>query len=304
MKLKRMLAIVMAAGLSIFSLAGCNVTTNNYVNELTKTTTWGATSNQVSGNINILQDGVNTNITFTGTGYNNGNKGMSEITFNDPSGNVNIPKIKCYVDNNTTYINKSYFTELYALEGETVPSGLANINAEYIGIDSGMNIAEVQQIVNNPQKIMQFTSTLFNNEDVDLPLKQNGRQYSVNMTSDEMIDYAMKLIKAGSNNLENINSTLGLNLTAEKIAAIKSGVNNSDETVAMVKTILAGSSVSGKQTFTDNSSSTSFNINLKIQNSASMAVSISSTSTKAEVKDIVMPTSTVKLTEAQFQQLL
>ena len=33
MKLKRMLAIVMTAGLSIFSLAGCSETTNNYANE-------------------------------------------------------------------------------------------------------------------------------------------------------------------------------------------------------------------------------------------------------------------------------
>ena len=76
------------------------------------------------------------------------------------------------------------------------------------------------------------------NNDLDLPFVQNGREYTINLDADKTVDLSAKAIKAAGNNLDNINSTfLGSKLTTENIAEIKTAVNDAkfDATLPQIK---------------------------------------------------------------------
>ena len=154
MKLKKTLALFMTTTLGIATLTGCSAATTNYTKELAKASQWTATSTETNGNVAIDVQGQKLNISFTGTGYTSGDKSFAEVKFNDPSGLFKLPDIKVYVDNGVSYINKSYFEGIYTMSGEKVPEKLAKINAEYIGIDSGIDVATLQKIISDPEAVL------------------------------------------------------------------------------------------------------------------------------------------------------
>eukprot|EP00831_Metopus_contortus_P054275 TRINITY_DN45655_c0_g1_i2.p1 TRINITY_DN45655_c0_g1~~TRINITY_DN45655_c0_g1_i2.p1 ORF type:complete len:274 (-),score=51.70 TRINITY_DN45655_c0_g1_i2:3-791(-) len=226
MNLKKALALLVSGSLCIATLAGCSQKTTNYLNEISKTSKWSARSSESNGIMNIDVQGQKINLSFTGTGYSSGNKSMSEVKFKDPSGLIKIPDIKIYTDGNTTYINKSYFVNIFAMTGQAVPEKLSKINAEYIGIESNMDAAKIQKIVTDPDEMIELSKTIFGNSDIDLPYEQNGREYTMNLDSNEMIDLGVKALRTSSNNIENINKTFGLGMTAQQIAQFKAGTNS------------------------------------------------------------------------------
>ena len=242
MKIKKTLAIVMTAAMSFSTLTGCSQATTNYIQELSKTSKWESTSCEANGSVNVEAQGLNKNISFTSTGYSSGDKSYSEIKFNDPSGMFNIPEIKAYTDGSTAYLNKSYYEGIYTMMGEAVPEGLKNVSAEYIGIDTGMNAAELKTVMTEPDAIVKLSKTIFGDADMDLPYVQNGREYTVSLDSDQAVDLAVKGINAVSGNLENLNTTFGLNLTADQIAELRKQVADQGFTqgVAAVKDAVKG----------------------------------------------------------------
>ncbi len=305
MRLKKMLSIVMSAGLCIMSLTGCSSATNNYMKEFEEAQKWTGCSSDISGNILLEADGEKIDLNITASGCNSGNKGMSKVKITDKSGNFNLPEIECYVDSDgTTYINKSYFTDLYLISGEKIPDKLASLNAEFIGMDLGTDIKEMQQLTSDPKQLMKLVNTLFKNSDVDLPIKQNGREYSIKMNSDEMIEYGAKLMKAGVNNLDSLNGEFNLGLSAQDIEDIKNSTNNCDEMVNSLKDLIKGSSVDIKQTFDNNNITVLLNLDLKIKDNANITISINETCKKTDLKEIKMPSNSIKLTGEQYAELL
>lgn len=281
MKLKRTLAVLLSAGLCMFSLAGCSDAGKNYANELAKNSKMQSQASQISGTMNLTANGETMSFNISGTGYSNGNKGFSDIKITESTGTLNFPEIKCYVDNGTSYINKSYFEGIYKMTGAQVPAGLANIKAEYIGIESGFNIGELQQLVTNPESLMTLGTTLFGNGD-DITFTQSGRQYAFSLNADQMVNYIDKFAKQSNNNTSA--------LSAEDIASMKN--------------LLAGSTIKCTQSFTDTGSTVAMQMNIKVQNTMTVTATLNSTCQKADAKEIVMPASVVKLTGQQYANLL
>jgi len=311
MKIKKTLALIMVAALTAGTMAGCSQATLNYSKELSNTAKWEATTSNIEGTVNVDAQGVKEEITFTANGYKAKDQIYVDMKFNNTSGKIKIPEIKEYLDGNTIYINKSYFEGMATLGGQPVPEGLANIKEEYIAIDSsatGMDLNQLKALTTQPDSMAQFGKLVFgDNSDLDLPFVQNGREYTINLDADKTVDLSAKAIKAACNNLDKINETfLGSKLTAENIAQIKASVNDEqfDATLPLVKTTLAGSTISSKEVFTDNDYIADFNMNLQVKDLGKVSLVMKSTCTKSEVKEITLPTSKVKLTLEEYTNLL
>lgn len=306
MKIKKTLAIVMVAALSIGTLAGCSQATLDYSQELSKTTEWEALESNVEGSINIDSQAMKDEIKFTSTGYKNNDKSYVDIKFTDQTGAFQIPEIKAYCDGTTNYINKSYYEEIYKLSGQAIPEGLANIKEEYIGIDLASTGVDINRIkaLSQPDGISELVKSTFGeNNDLDLPFVKNGREYSLNLDSDKAVDLIAKAIKAANNNS---NNTLKLGLPGEGESQAKAEANSSDfETwVSGIKAALTGSRISSKERFTDTTYNSDINVNLIIKDFGNVSASVRSSSAKSEAKDIDFPTSTLKITQEEFTKML
>ncbi|OOM79368.1 hypothetical protein [Clostridium sp. BL-8] len=309
MRIKKTLAFIMAAALTVGTMTGCSQATLNYSKEIANTAKWEAATSNFEGTIDINAQGISKEIKFTSTGYKAKDQSYVDMKFIDPSGTLNIPEIKAYNDGTTAYINKGYFEGIFALTGQAVPEGVANIKEDYIGIDlasSGMNVNQIKAF-SEPDGMVQFAKLVFGeNNDLDLPFVQNGREYTINLDADKTVDLAGKAIKAASNNLDNINSTFNMRLPAESLAQIKTAVNDAsfDTQLNNLKETLAGSTITSKEDFTDSTYNDNFNMDLKIKNFGTISLVMKAASAKSEVKTIDFPTSTLKVTQDEYIKLL
>ena len=308
MKLKKTLALIMTAALTVGTMAGCSQATLNYSTELAKTAKWEATTSSIEGTVNVDGLGVKEEIKMTATGYTANNESYVDMKFTDPSGKFNIPELKAYSDGTTSYINKSFYEGIYALSGQTAPTGLASIKEEYIGIDStssGMDVNQIKALTSKPDAMIELGKLVFGNSDVDLPFVQNGREYTINLDANQTVDLTAKAIKAACNNLDNINNTFKLRLTAEDISQIKASVNDAsfDAGLNEAKTALAGSTITSKEVFADDSYTSDFNMNLQIKDFGKISLVMKSKCDKSEVKAITLPTSKIKLTAEEFAKI-
>ena len=308
MKLKKTLALIMTAALTVGTMAGCSQATLNYSTELAKTAKWEATTSSIEGTVNVDGLGVKEEIKITATGYAANNESYVDMKFTDPSGKFNIPELKAYSDGTTSYINKSFYEGIYALSGQTAPTGLTSIKEEYIGIDStssGMDVNQIKALTSKPDAMIELGKLVFGNSDIDLPFVQNGREYTINLDANQTVDLTAKAIKAACNNLDNINNTFKLKLTAEDISQIKASVNDAsfDAGLNEAKTALAGSTITSKEVFADDSYTSDFNMNLQIKDFGKISLVMKSKCDKSEVKAITLPTSKIKLTAEEFAKI-
>lgn len=312
MQIKKTLALIMAAALTVGTMAGCSQTTLNYSSELLKTEQWEATTSNIEGTVNVDTSEAKEEIKITATEYVANDQSYVDMKFTNKSGNFNIPELKAYSDGTTSYINKSFYEGIYTLNGQTVPTELANIKEEYIGIDStasGMTINQIEALTNKSDSIVELGKLVFGNSDVDLPLVKtlvkNGRAYTMNLNTNEAVDLASKAIKAACNNMDSINNTFKLGLTADDISQIKTSVNDAsfDASLNELKTTLAGSTINSKEVFTDNDYTSDFKMNLHIKDFGKISLLMKTVSAKSEVKEITLPTSKIKLTAEEFAKI-
>ncbi len=306
--MKKTLAIIMTAALTIGTMAGCSQSTLNYSKEISNTAKWEATTSNIEGTVNVDATGIKEEITFTATGYAANNESYVEMKFNDASGKFNIPEIKAYSDGTTNYINKSFYEGIYALSGQTAPEALTNIKEEYIAIDSasnGINANQIKALTTQPDAVVELGKLVFGNSDIDLPFVQNDREYTINLDTNQTVDLGAKAVKAAGNNLDNINNTFKLGLTTEGIAQAKTSINDAsfDKSLTDAKTALAGSTITSKEAFTDSDYTSDFNVNLQVKDFGKISFVMKSTSTKSEVKAITLPTSKIKLTAEEFAKV-
>ncbi|MBW6410199.1 hypothetical protein [Clostridium weizhouense] len=307
MKLKKTLSVIMAATLSMFTIAGCSSEAMSYSKEINNLAKWEATNSEFTGEVNIEAQGETNKLTFTGTSYNKGqDQGYVEFKFNDASGKINIPELKIYMDKGIAYMNKSYYVNNFTANGATAPAGLVNLPYEYIGIDSGMDMSAIKEMTKSPDYLANLGKMIFGDNKVDLPLVQNGREYSINMNSDEMIELVAKAAKAMVNNLDSSNSGLNLGFDAQTIKDIQKSVNDPsfNDALNQAKTLMQGSTLTTKETFSDKDYKSEMNMNLQIKDMAKISIKVNTTSAKAEAKNIEIPSSKTTLKQDEFIKLL
>lgn len=310
MKLKKTLALIMTAAMTIGTMAGCSQTTLNYSKELSNTSKWEAVTSSLEGKVNVDAQGQKEEVTFTATSYSTKEKAYLDMKFNNTSGKIKIPEMQIYVDGMTTYINKSFYEGLETMTGQTNPSGFANIKEDFIALENpaakGMDVNKIKALASQPDVMVQLGKMFFGeNNDLDLPFVQNGREYTLKLDANQSVDLGAKALKAYVNNMDKLGNTLGLGVNSENIAPIKAAVNDAkfDQALPQVKALLAGSTINSKEVFSDNSYNADINVNLQIKDLGTVSIEVKSTSAKSEVKDITLPTSKVKLSPEEFVKL-
>lgn len=312
MRIKKTLALIMAAALTVGTMSGCSKTTLSYSSELLKVEQWEATTSNIEGTVKIDTSAAKEEIKMTATEYVANDQSYIDMKFTNTSGDFNIPELKAYSDGTTSYINKSFFEGIYTLNGQTAPAELTNIKEEYIGVDSessGITVNQIEALTNKSDSIVELGKLVFGNSDVDLPLVKtvvkNGRAYTMNFNANEAVDLASKAIKAACNNMDSINNTFKLGLTADDISQIKTSVNDAsfDASLKELKTTLAGSTIASKEVFTDNDYTSDFKMNLHIKDFGKISLLMNTVSTKSEAKAITLPANKIKLTAEEFTKI-
>ena len=169
-----------------------------------------------------------------------------------------------------------------------------------------METDELKTMMTDTDAIVKLSKSIFGDSDIDLPYVQTGREYTMNLDSDQVVDLGVKGINAVSKNLENVNTTFKLGLTSDQIAEVKNQLADESFTqgVTAVKDAIKGSTISVKEVFEDSKYTSAVNVNIQVKDICKVSVTTNSTSTKAEVKDIAMPTSVAKFNQEQINQLL
>lgn len=309
MKFKKTLALIMTAAMTIGTMAGCSQATQNLSSEISKTSQWEAYNMDSEGKQNIEMLGSNQEIKFTSTGYSTKDKAYIDMKFDNGNSMYKLPELKEYFDGKTLYINKNYYEETYSLNGLAVPEGLSKIKEEYIGIDlqaMGIDMNKLSLVAGKPDSMAVLSQLVLGSNNVlDLPFVQNGRDYTLNLNSSQIVDLATKVVNTGVSNLENaanlenLNNTLGLQIKSEDVKGFKAAYDG-----AGYDTKLEGSTANLKYTFTDNSCTVNYNINLQIKDFGKYGIDMKTTSTKSELKDLTFPTSTIKFTPEELTKLI
>ncbi|MDD1587428.1 hypothetical protein C7U89_31500, partial [Bradyrhizobium sp. WBOS4] len=90
------------------------------------------------------------------------------------------------------------------------------------------------------------------------------------------------------------------------ITQMKTAANSPefDKSLPEIKASLAGTTINSKEVFTDNDYSSDFNMNLQIKDFGTIALTMKTTDTKSDVKGITFPTSTLKVSQEEFNKLM
>lgn len=292
MKIKKALALVVSAALSISTLCGCSQATQNYGEELNKVSGWGAYTTEGSGTYTFSGQGISKTLNVTTTSYCSDNKTYSEVKYDDPEGLIKMPDMKTFCDGSVSYINKSYFEDMYTMNGQTVPDGLKNLNAEYIALDSGFDADKMKALTSNPKDYADLAKNLLGDSDIDLPYVQKGREYELKLDSDKIAELESLFMKNFAANNTNESGQIGVTNEEQQ------------KSVDELKQLYKGSSITTKETFEDDKYTVSLIYDIKSDDTSEIVMTMNSTSNKCDKKDIDVPTNVVKLTQDEFSKLL
>ena len=292
MRIKKALALVVSAAVTISTLAGCSQAAQNYGEELSKVSKWDSYTTESSGTYTMSNGGTSQTFKFTSTSYSSDNKAYSEVKYNSADSDAQVLDMKSYFDGSSYYINKSYFEDMYKLSGKEVPEKLKKLNAEYIGLDIGANMDAIKTLMSNPKEYIKIAETLFGENSIDLPYVQNGREYELNLDSEKVAQLQSLLIK-------NVLSKSG-----EKNAQNGALNEEQEKAVDSLKDLYSGSSISTKESFEDDKYTVDMNFDLKVKDVSEVNMNMNSVSNKCDKKEITIPSNSVKFTQEEYVNLL
>ena len=289
MKFKKILAILATTIISFSCLAGCSESTNNYVKEISNISSWEASETQLSGNIVTYINGEahNTKVLISET--TSDTKAHVKMDLIDKS--IDLPAMDMYVDGNKEYINKDFLVACYNQSKIPVSDSLKNSTADYLEIDTNVDTDNLMNLSKSPESLMNFYSSLVGNKDIDIPIVQNGRSYSLTLDSDTSIDLYSNFIQSLSNN-----SILQLSGAIDNELNALSSIPENDLNTVMngLKETLKGSTISTKEIFSDDMYATNISAKVKLNGAEAVDINISGVSNKKEKFDIAVPQNTIK----------
>lgn len=303
MRIKKIAALVMAGSLSVCALTGCSQESKNYFNEVEKTASWDGVDTKVDGAVVLNVAGQDLKFDFKGDGYINQAdlKGKLNISLNSNNEEIKIPSIEMYLDNAVSYINKDYFTGAFTNNGLEVPSGIANIPAQYIGIDNGMD-KNYYKMLSTQTGLLDFQKDLLGDTQLEIPMTQKDREYTVNLNEEQISDLIKDIVNGVGSNLDKLNTTFNIGLDADKVKEIQTQLQSDMVKTQLngIKDLIKGSTVTVVYKFEDDSLTSNINVDIKVKDMGSINITANGVNTKAEKKDVEIPLGRVKFTQKQY----
>jgi hypothetical protein len=312
---RKIIAMIMTVFM-LLATVGCSTEGLNLYGEIKKASAWEC--EETKGNVAVALEapGVKVSIGAQFDGYVNTKEtnGMVKMTINkldiNAEGNnisispTKIAPVTMYIDKQIIYISKGYFTDLFAVSGAPVPKALKDIKAEYIGLDASKGTGAVSF---DQKKSMELFEKLFVGSKVELPVTQNGREYTIELNADQMIDLSAQFAKEMLNSIDEINKISNTGITQKDIDAEKEEIEAGIEQFkTMAKPAIAGSKATVKYAFTDSAYTQNFDTLIKFAfggETGSMKITTQSEAKKVAKKDFSLPTSKVVYTMDKFMEL-
>lgn len=293
----------------LLSLVGCNTQGLSLINELEKVGAWEATNE--SGTVSVTIAAARENVKVTGTyeAFTNSKELQMELllTLKEiemsgqkidlTQGAFKFSPIKMYMDGVKFYISTSYIEDIARMAGANA-SEIVDVSKEYIAFDladmfeaSGIDIKELNQ-----QSSANYD--VYKDSKIELPLKQEGRKYTIDLTSDKMLDALFTFVIESFNSQEAVvketYKAMGMSDAEieETIAMVKEVY--SDETKEMIKPIVEGSTAKVVYNFEDDKYTTNIDAALKfsiVGDEIALNLAMEDVVLKANTRTINFPTS-------------
>lgn len=293
----------------LFSFTGCNTEGISLAKELDKVASWEAIEESGSMNIDMTVAGESVKLVADYVAYSNQKDLQMEMTLTPKAleasgikldltqGAYKLSPIKMYMDGMKFYVSTSYITELCGFVGVD-PSTAVDVSKEYLALDltdfmktSGLDLEELK----NSSASSYATYEDF---DIQLPIKQEGRKYTVELTADQMVDtffgLVIESIDSQSELLKETYKAMGLTDAQidEVLAQVK--MVYGDETKAVVKPAIKGSTAKAAFNFADDQYTTDLSAAIKVTvegESININMTMNDTVKKASKKAITFPIS-------------
>lgn len=305
----------------LIALVGCNTEGISLVKELDKVASWEAIEESGSMNIDMTIVGESVKLVADYVAYSNQKDLQMEMTVTPKSveasgvkldltqGTYKLSPIKMYMDGMKFYVSTTYITELCGFAGID-PSTAVDISKAYLALD----LSDVMETSGLDLETLKNSSAssyaTYEDLSVQLPIKQEGRKYTVELTSDQMVDsfFALVLesIDSQSDLLKETYKAMGL--TDAQIEDVLAQVKMvyGDETKAVVKPAIKGSTAKATFDFEDNQYTTDLSAAIKVTvegESISINMTMNDTVKKASKKAITFPTSVKTYTMEDLMSL-
>lgn len=305
----------------LFSFTGCNTEGISLAKELDKVANWEAIDESGSMNIDMTVAGESVKLAADYVAYSNQKDLQMEMTLTPKSveasgikldltqGTYKLSPIKMYMDGMKFYVSTSYITELCGFVGVD-PSTAVDVSKEYLALDltafmesSGLNLEELK-------KSSASSYATYEDFDSQLPIKQDDRKYTVELTADQMVDtffgLVIESIDSQSELLKETYKAMGLTDAQidEVLAQVK--MVYGDETKAVVKPAIKGSTAKAVFNFEDDKYTTNLSAAIKVTvegESININMTMNDTVKKASKKAITFPTSVKTYTMEDLMSL-
>lgn len=305
----------------LFSFTGCNTEGISLAKELDKVANWEAIGESGSMNIDMTVAGESVKLAADYVAYSNQKDLQMEMTLTPKSveasgikldltqGTYKLSPIKMYMDGMKFYVSTSYITELCGFVGVD-PSTAVDVSKEYLALDltafmesSGLNLEELK-------KSSASSYATYEDFDSQLPIKQDDRKYTVELTADQMVDtffgLVIESIDSQSELLKETYKAMGLTDAQidEVLAQVK--MVYGDETKAVVKPAIKGSTAKAVFNFEDDKYTTNLSAAIKVTvegESININMTMNDTVKKASKKAITFPTSVKTYTMEDLMSL-
>lgn len=315
--MKKKLLAVVATLCMVFSLVGCASEGMALMKEFEEVAKWEATEQSGTMGVEIQVEGEKVELSADYSAYTVTDTLQMEMTVSPKQlkmngetvdltkGNYKISPIKMYLDGTKAYISSTYFTDLLRISGVDATTAMTGIDLskDYIGMDltsiyTQMGI-DVEDLAASNQKMTKDFYTQLGAADIKCNMKQEGRKYTIELTADQMIDAAAKVIAQSMEMSKDIlveeYKAMGLSDVEIDLVMAQIKAMTSPEALAPFAEIIKGSTVKATFAYEDGKqiSEYAMNINVVIDETeiGSFKLTVKDDAKKAEAKAITMPTS-------------
>lgn len=292
----------------MLSLVGCNTQGLKLINEMEKTNTWEAIEQSGTMNMTMKANGEEVKLTATYEAFSNVEDLQIEMTLVPKTveiegtqldltqGDYKFSPVKFYMDGLKMYISSSYITDVCRVAGIDATT-IVDVSKDYLALDlqeamesSG---ADFKALTNHNQE----SWDIYKHLKVEVPIKQEGRKYTIDLTGEQMVDAVFGLVMEGISSQEaTLRSTYkAMGMTDEEIETLLANVKAvyNDETKAQVKPFVKDSTAQVVFDFAEDKYTADYLLNLKVSalgEEIAMDIKLTDTVKKATKKAITFPT--------------
>ena len=293
----------------LFSMVGCSKEGLALMKETYRVNAWEITDLATNVSLLVQAEGMKIGAKVEVTGWFNTKTlqgemelSLKEIKMNDEViEEISFSPVKVFMDQQVVYISKTYFTELFTSVGAPMLEEFNAIQADYIGFETATIVGTPQV---DPKKANDLFMKLMDKAKVDVAVKQDKKNFTIEMNSDQLVDATVALLIAAMDDIDAINAIAPTGNTQEEIDKEKKEVqamlvDGKNE----VKPMVSGSNLKVNYNFEDNKYTNGIDLNIQWtdgENKVTAQMKMDGTFNKLDKKEFVLPKNAVILPMEEY----